>query len=67
MMGEGQYAVGIEPCTNEFGREEVRQKGEMIILQPGEKRVYDLEIGVLNGAAAIGAFRKRLAPIGSKE
>ena len=57
MMGEGQYAVGIEPCTNGFGRDEVRRAGELIMLQPGEKRVYDLEVGVLDGAEAIAAFR----------
>ena len=57
MMGEGQYAVGIEPCTNGFGRDEVRRAGELIVLQPGEKRIYDLEVGVLDGAAAIERFR----------
>ncbi|MDF2762417.1 MAG: hypothetical protein K0S83_1151, partial [Thermomicrobiales bacterium] len=25
--------------------------------QPGEKRIYDLEVGVLDGAAAIERFR----------
>ena len=57
MMGEGQYAVGIEPCTNGFGRDEVRKAGELIVMQPGEKRIYDLEVGVLDGAAAIERFR----------
>jgi hypothetical protein len=60
MMGEGQYAVGIEPCTNGFGREQVRQAGEQIVLQPGEKRVYDTEVGVLDGAEEIGAFRAQV-------
>jgi len=60
MMGEGQYAVGIEPCTNGFGRDEVRRAGEMIVLQPGEARLYDLEIGVLDGPAQIAAFRQRV-------
>jgi len=60
MMGEGQYVVGIEPCTNGFGREEVRKSGEMIILQPGEKRVYDLEVGVLDGAEEIEEFRNHV-------
>jgi Domain of unknown function (DUF4432) len=60
MMGEGQYAVGIEPCTNSFGREQVRQVGEMIVLQPGERRLYDLEVGVLDGARQIQAFRDRV-------
>jgi hypothetical protein len=60
MMGEGQYAVGIEPSTNGFGRDEVRKAGELIVLQPGEKRIYDLEVGVLDGAAAIDDFRNRV-------
>jgi len=60
MMGEGQYAVGIEPCTNGFGRDAVRRAGELIVLQPGEKRAYDLEVGVLDGAEEIAAFRARV-------
>jgi site-specific DNA recombinase len=60
MMGEGQYAVGIEPCTNGFGRERLRQAGELIMLHPGERRVYDIEVGVLDGADEIEAFRKRV-------
>ncbi len=66
MMGEGQYAVGIEPCTNGFGRAEVRQAGELIMLSPGEKRVYDLEIGVLDGASEIAAFRSRVKQLQSQ-
>jgi hypothetical protein len=60
MMGEGQYAVGIEPCTNGFGREAARKRGELIMLQPGERRMYTLEIGVLDGATAIAAFRREV-------
>ena len=59
MMGEGQYAVGIEPCTNGFGRQAVREAGQLIVLQPGERRVYELEVGVLDGAEEIEAFRRR--------
>jgi len=57
MMGEGQYAVGIEPCSNGFGREEVRRRGELIELEPGDSREYEIEIGVLDGAEAIERFR----------
>lgn len=60
MMGEGQYAVGIEPCTNGFGREAVRQAGELIVLEPGESRVYDIEVGILDGADQIASFRQRV-------
>jgi hypothetical protein len=63
MMGEGQYAVGIEPCTNSFGRELVRQAGKLIVLQPGEKRVYDLEVGVLDGIQDIQVFRDRVGQL----
>jgi hypothetical protein len=61
MMGEGQYAVGIEPCTNTFGRAIARERGQLITLQPGERRVYDLEVGVLDGGAVVDAFRERVA------
>lgn len=63
MMAEGQYAVGIEPCTNGFGRDAVRQAGELIVLQPGDRRVYDIEVGVLDGADEIAAFRHRVERI----
>ena len=58
MMAEGQYAVGVEPCTNGFGREAVRRAGEMIVLAPGESREYSLELGVLDGAAEIQKYRE---------
>jgi len=61
MMGEGQYAVGIEPCTSGFGRAEVEAAGQMIWLELGDRREYDLEVGILDGAEAIQAFRQRVA------
>jgi hypothetical protein len=57
MMGEGLYAVGIEPCSNGFGREDLRRRAELIELEPGESRQYEIEIGVLDGADAIEGFR----------
>jgi hypothetical protein len=59
MMAEGQYAVGIEPCTNGFGRSSVKAAGELIILEPGDRRVYTTEFAVLQGAE-INAFRKKV-------
>ena len=66
MMGEGQYAVGIEPCTNTFGRQTARKLGQLIILQPGDKRTYDLEVGILDGTAAIQTFRQRVDQLTSQ-
>lgn len=63
MMGEGQYAVGIEPCTNGFGRQAVEEAGELIWLEPGDTRQYTLEVGILDGAEAIQAFRERVNSI----
>jgi hypothetical protein len=57
MMGEGQYAVGIEPCSNGFGREAVRAAGELIVLRPGEKRRYRSVVSVIDAARA-GALRE---------
>ena len=65
MMGEGQYAVGIEPCTNTFGREIARERGQLIVLQPGEKRTYHTEFGVLDGALEIAAFQERVEKLRS--
>lgn len=64
MLGEGTYVVGIEPCTNRTaGRLDARTRGELIELEPGEKRVYDLELGALDGASAIAAFAERVSTL----
>jgi hypothetical protein len=60
MMGEGQYALGIEPCTNCFGREQARSSGQVIVLSPGEKRPYDLEVGVLESDGQIQNLRNEI-------
>jgi hypothetical protein len=67
MMGEGQYAVGIEPSTNTFGRQKAREASELIVLQPGEEREYELEVGVLDGLEAIRSFRTRVQQIPGAE
>jgi hypothetical protein len=61
MLGEGTYVVGIEPCTNRTaGRLDARERGELIELDPGERRTYDLELGALDGADEIDAFAARV-------
>lgn len=60
-LGEGTYVVGMEPCTNRTaGRLDARDRGELIQLAAGETREYDLEVGALDGAAAIDAFAERV-------
>lgn len=52
MMGEGQYAVGVEPCTNGFDRRKVREAGELIVLAPGDRRVYRTRVSIIGQTEA---------------
>jgi hypothetical protein len=65
MLGEGSYVVGLEPSTNHtYGRLESRERGELIVLEPGESREYDLELGALDGSDALDAFAEGVAALG---
>jgi hypothetical protein len=65
MLGEGSYVVGIEPSTNRTaGRLDARERGELILLEPGEKRTYDVELGALIGPGEIASFRARVDTLG---
>jgi hypothetical protein len=67
MMGEGLYAVGMEPSTNGFQTiPELVEAGYPIMLEPGEERVYELEFGVLAGGAEIDAFAESLPQTGAE-
>jgi Domain of unknown function (DUF4432) len=64
MLGEGTYVVGIEPCTNRTaGRLDARERGELIELAPGERRSYELELGVLDGLDEVDAFADRVGAV----
>jgi Domain of unknown function (DUF4432) len=61
MLGEGTYVVGIEPCTNRAaGRLDARARGELIELEAGESRAYELELGALVGLSDLDAFADRI-------
>lgn len=52
--GPGEYVTGLEPCTHPpIGQAAARENGTLIFLRPGETRVYELEIEVLEGADII--------------
>jgi len=60
MMGGGMYVVGTEPCLMPlYPRDELRRKGKLPFIAPGEERVVELEIGVVAGPAAVRALRRR--------
>jgi hypothetical protein len=64
MMGEGTYALAMEPSTNrDAGRQDARKRGELQWLEPGEERRYELEIGALPGATAIREFEARVSRV----
>ncbi len=67
MMGEGLYAVGMEPSTNGFQTiPELIEAGYPIMMEPGEERVYELEFAVLAGGTEIDAFAQSLPAAGAR-
>jgi hypothetical protein len=57
--GKGEYVTGLEPGTNPpIGQAKALAQNELIYLQPGESRRYDLEIEVLSDEARINDFVK---------
>jgi uncharacterized protein DUF4432 len=58
-LGEGAYVVGLEPNNGHwFGRSAARAEGLLQMLEPGETRRFRVEIGALDGAAAIAAVER---------
>lgn len=61
MMGAGTYVVGMEPanCRVE-GRAQERAAGRLQMIEPGETRRYELELGVLTSEEAISELEGRV-------
>ncbi len=58
-LGKGEYVTGLEPGTNPpIGQTKAREQNELIFLQPGETRCYDLEIDVIESEEKINSFLK---------
>ncbi len=56
MGGAGLYGAAIEPCTTgSRTRRDARERGEMLFLQPGESRVYRIEISLRRPPALAAA------------
>ena len=61
MMGERNYVVGMEPGNAlPLGRVAEREGGRLQYLEPGQKREYELEIGVLTSAEEIDRFEREI-------
>jgi hypothetical protein len=64
-MGEGAYVLGLEPgnCHVE-GRARERERGTLEFIEPGERREFSLEIGILDGQDEIEQFRNGAKELG---
>jgi hypothetical protein len=60
-MGQGAYVLGLEPgnCLPD-GRSVERERGNLVLLDPGQEAEMEVEIGILDGAEAIDQFRALL-------
>jgi len=57
--GNGEYVTGLEPATTRpYGQAKARERNELIFLEPGEKRNYDIELEVLTDKGEIADFEK---------
>ncbi len=61
MCAAGNYVMGIEPANCWVGgRGRARSEVDLKFLEPGEKRNYELEIGILCGPKAIADLEARV-------
>lgn len=52
MMGERDYVLGLEPCTNTLeGRSGIREKGELEMLAPGASKTFHVKVTLFNDKA----------------
>jgi len=53
-FGKGEYVTGLEPGTNPpIGQAEARARNELLVIEPGKIKVFDLEIEVLTNKEVI--------------
>ena len=54
---KGEYVTGLEPGSNRpIGQAKAREQDELIMIAPGEKRKYELEIALLSNKNEIDLF-----------
>ena len=59
--GDGEYVTGIEPATHPpIGQARARNNKELIFIEPGETKIYDVRIDVMNSKNEISKFTNRL-------
>jgi hypothetical protein len=64
MLAEGEYVVGLEPANAKvLNRALLRREGRLPVLEPGDAREMEVELGVLEGPREIEAFTARCRAI----
>ena len=63
-LGESEYVLGLEPGTAlPLGRDKIRERGELIMIGPGEKRDFHIEIEIIEGREALNIEKERINSI----
>ena len=61
-LGKGEYVTGLEPGTNPpIGQTEARRQQQLIFIQPGESKTYQLELEVLTDKQEISEVFKHIS------
>jgi Domain of unknown function (DUF4432) len=56
-FGKGEYVTGLEPGTNPpIGQAAARASQQLLMLEPGETKKYDVELTVLNNVETVRQF-----------
>lgn len=59
--GKGEYVTGLEPGTNPpIGQAKAKEKEQLIYIAPGESRMYDIEIEVLDDSIKINEILNKM-------
>jgi hypothetical protein len=64
MLGEGDFVLGIEPVnTIILNRAALRKKKRLPLIEPGEAKEMEVEIGVLEGQSEIQEFIDKVTSV----
>ncbi len=60
--GKGEYVTGLEPATNPpIGQSKAREQNQLIFLEPGERRTYELELEVFSQPQSINQLLNHIS------
>jgi len=66
-MGENDYVVGLEPGNAyPLGRNKTRERKELTLMQSGELKNFNLELGVLDGKEEIENKKRKIVDINNR-